>query len=179
MLHLLCFWFGESLAVTFSGLLSASEHMCCICFVFGLLCLWSEPDISIFHGVVIFSWADCGVQGRRSKLLMLPRVHLLPCPTLHSARTVPVQCPHSAGPHREHLSCSCEVYGHCLPPASGVYLILQRHIMSMLLSSTLQRGKQRAGQEQKLCLQSQPCKNSAAELCDFRVSTLQTVSRKH
>ena len=96
MLHLLRFWFGGSLAVTLSGLLSASEHMCCICFVFGLLCLWSEPDISIFHGVVFFSWADCGVQGRRSKLLMLPRVHLLPCPTLHSARTVPVQCPHSA-----------------------------------------------------------------------------------
>ena len=71
MLHLLRFRFGGSLAVTLSGLLSASEHMCCICFVFGLLCVWSEPDINIFHGVVVFSWADCGVQERKSKLLML------------------------------------------------------------------------------------------------------------
>ena len=86
MLRLLLFWFGGSLAVTLSGLLSAFEHMCCICFVFGLLCVWSEPDINIFHGVVVFSWADCGVQERTSKLLMLRGAYVIPCPSesIHS-----------------------------------------------------------------------------------------------
>ena len=43
------------------------------------------------------------------------------------------------------------LYGLCLPPASGAYLILQHHeeIMSLLRSSTLQRRKHRVGQEQK------------------------------